>query len=82
MELQEVAGGNTNLPTQRNVSFEEFDAIYQQKGLELGYFTKFEARLMFDETPYKMDKVTKTLMITCLALSSIITLFTFIWGIL
>ena len=82
MELQEVAGGNTNLPTQRNVSFEEFDAIYQQKGLELGYFTKFEARLMFDETPYKMDKVTKTLMIMCLALSSIITLFTFIWGIL
>lgn len=81
-ELQEVADGSTNLPTQRNVSFEEFDVIYRKKGLELGFFTKFEVKLMFDTQPYKMDKVTKALMITCLALSSVLTLFTFIWGVL
>lgn len=81
-ELQEVADGNTNLPTRRSVSFEEYDAIYQKKGVELGFFTKLEEEIMFDEEQYKMDKVTNALMITCLALASAVTLFTLIWGIL
>lgn len=81
-ELEEVSQGNTNLPTQRNISFEEFDQIYKLKGIQLGHFTPFEVKLMFDEQPYKMDKITKALMITCFALSSIITIFTFVWGVL
>lgn len=81
-ELQEVADGSHELPTQRNVSFEEFDAIYRRRSLELGHFSKFEGEIMFDDQPYKMDKVTKALMITCFALASAITLFTFIWGLI
>lgn len=79
-ELQEVADGNLELPARRDVSFEEFDAIYQRRCVELGYYSKFEAQILFDDQPYKMDNVTKALIITCIALTSAITLFTFIWG--
>ena len=79
-ELEEVADGSTNLPDQRNVSFEEFDALYKQVGIKLGHFSSLEVKLMFDDTPYKMDKVTKILMIFSIILSSALTLLTFILG--
>lgn len=81
MDLQQVSEGNLNLPNKREVSFDEFDEIYKRKGLELGYFTKLECELIFNDEKYKPDKVTMALMITCFVLSSAITLFTLIWGI-
>lgn len=79
-EIEQVAEGVATLPEEKKVSFEEFNQIYMSKGVEMGHFSLLESELIFNQEPYKMDKVTKALMITCFALSSIITIFTFIWG--
>ena len=39
-------------------------------------------KLVNDNVPFKLDKVTKVMLITTLAIVSVLTIFTFIWGII
>lgn len=80
-QLNDVAQGNEvndNVP----ISFEEFDQMYQSKSLALGHTSEIENKMLSDPKPYKMDGITKTLMITAFILTAAVTIFTLIWGIL
>lgn len=80
-ELDEISKGNLEQPS-NSISFEEFDKLYKNKSLDMGHISNLDNHVIFNEEKYKMDSVTKALMITCFILAGAITLFTFIWNLL
>ena len=79
-ELEETARGlyEHEIPT---ISFEEFDKLYQNKTIDMGHATDLENQIQFGSDDFKIDKVTKILMIACFTLASIVTIYTLFWGI-
>ena len=79
-ELEETARGlyEHDITT---ISFEEFDKLYQNKTIDMGHTTDLENQIQFSKDDYKIDKITKILMIASFVLSSIVTIYTLFWGI-
>ena len=80
-ELEDMANGKItqNVAT---ISFEDFDKLYKSKSIDIGQISQIENQYLYNNEMYKMDKVTKILLIAVFLLSGMITFFTFIWGIL
>ena len=66
----------------QTISYEDFDKIYKNKGVDLGHFSEIDSKVLLDNQKYKMDKTTKILLISLFVLLGALTLFTFIWGVL
>lgn len=82
-DAQDVADGKPIQEGQpQTISFERFDQMYQSYNEKTGYTSEIDRRLNEDERAYKMNKITKIMLITTFAIVSLITVFTFIWGIL
>ena len=82
-ELDNIFNGTQN--GQKNevvMKFEDFHKLYQEKSVDLGNSSNLDKKLASDFRAYKMDAVTKILMIASFALTFAVTLLTFIWGIL
>lgn len=69
-----------NMP--QTIPFEKFDEMYHRHNLESGYSSEIDVKISQDTRKYKMNKITKVMLITCFVIVSTITVFTFIWGIL
>lgn len=63
------------------ISFEKFDELYKSKTEDLGQTTKLENEVLNDK-PYKMDFVTRILLIAGYVLTTAVTICTLIWGLL
>lgn len=82
-DVQDIAEGKQVEEVQsQTISFEKFDQMYQRHNEKTGYTSEIDRKLLVDERAYKMNKITKIMLITTFAIVSSITLFTFIWGIL
>lgn len=80
-EIDDISKGNYEKPN-NHISFEEFDNLYKIKSFDMGHISSLDNHIIFNEEKYKMDIVTKALMITVFILAGAITLFTLIWGII
>jgi len=82
-DVKDVTEGN---PVQENttqsISFEQFDEMYQRHNEKIGYSSEIDRNILRDQRKFKLDKITKIMLITAIAIVSTITIFTFIWGIL
>ena len=81
-ELEDAQNGEESANKEVSLSFEKFDKLYQLKSKDLGQSTNLENEILQDQKPYKFDFVSSVLLISCFALTALITVFTLIWGIL
>ncbi len=83
-DAQAVAEGREIDPTDENhtIPFEKFDEMYRRHNDKIGYTSEIDERILAEKGEFKFNKITKTMLITTLVIVSVITLFTFIWGIL
>lgn len=81
-ELEDLSKGNQDAKQNVTISFEEFDKLYQSKSVDLGQSTNLDNNIMSEFKPYKMDFITKLLMIASFVLTIAITIFSLIKGIL
>lgn len=65
-----------------NFSEEDFERIYRENNEKFYKKNPIEQGMIDDKEQFKLDKVTKIMLYTTLAIVSILTCFTFIWGIL
>lgn len=78
-DVKDVAEGKE--PQQeKHISFEEFDKIYQRHNQKIGYTSEIDDKLLKDESKFKLNKITKVMLITVFSMITIITMLTFIWG--
>ena len=80
-ELEDISQGDLE-KKDTAISFEEFDVLYHNKSLDLGHISNLDNMILMDNRKFKMDVITKVLMIGSFILSGAITIFTLIWGIL
>ncbi len=86
--LQEVKnitnGNNSNVSDSmlQNMFIENFDSIYLILSKQIGWESDIENNFRSDQKDFKFDKITKIILYTAFAIVGILTLFTFIWGIL
>lgn len=81
-ELQEATQGNEVNIDLRNFSQEDFERIYKEHNEKFFASDEIERNINKDSQPFKLDKVSKIMLITTLAIVSILTVFTFIWGLI
>ncbi len=83
-DAQAVAEGKEIDPTDENhtIPFEKFDEMYRKHNDKIGYTSEIDEKILAEKGEFKFNKITKTMLITTLVIVSVITLFTFIWGIL
>lgn len=83
-DVQDVQDGK--MPEENGVpqtiSFEKFDEIYRKYNQQTGYTSEIDEKVMQDERQFKLNKITKVMLITTFAIVASITLFTFVWGLL
>lgn len=79
-EIEDATQGNE--VSQQVFSQEDFERIYKQHNAEFFASNEIEKKLNEDSVPFKLDKVTKIMLVTTLAIVSVLTVFTFIWGII
>ncbi len=82
-DVQDVAEGKIPEENQsQTIPFEKFDEMYQRHNRKIGYTSEIDTHLLNDESQYKMNEITKIMLITTFVIVCSITIFTFIWGIL
>lgn len=64
------------------MNFQDFHKLYQDKSFDIGNSSNLDKKIMSDYKPYRMDVVTKVLLIASFALTFAVTLLTFIWGVI
>lgn len=64
------------------MDFDDFHKLYQSKSVDLGQSSDLDKKLMLDPRPYRMDVVTKILLIASVLITFAVTFLTFLWGIL
>ena len=80
-ELQEATQGN-DVNVEVNFSEADFERIYKEHNEKFFASNDIEKKLNSDNQPFKLNKVTKIMLITTIAIVSVLTIFTFIWGII
>ena len=60
----------------------DFERIYRENNDKFFAPNEIEQKIMQDNKPFKLDKINKIMIITTIAIVSILTVFTFIWGIM
>lgn len=81
-DVKDVTEGKMPTETREPIPFERFDEMFQRFNKKQGYSSEIDHVLMNDESQFKLNKITKTMLITVFVIVSVITFFTFIWGIL
>ena len=82
-EMYNILNGTENKSNDKVVmKFEEFDKLYQEKSFNLGHSSFLDKKISSDVRRYRMDFVTRVLLIASFLLSFTVTLLTFLWGIL
>ena len=81
-ELEEATNGNDVNIDLNNFSQEDFERIYLEHNDEFFASDEIERKLSTDPEPFKLDKVTQIMLTTTLVIVSVLTIFTFIWGII
>lgn len=82
-ELDDAYNGVESGPRKEvSIDFEEFNKLYQEKSMDLGQSSSLDKKLMSDFRPYRMDVVTRVLLIASVLISFAVTFLTFLWGIL
>ncbi len=83
-DAQAVAEGKEIDPTDQThtIPFEKFDEMYKKHNSKMGYTSEIDEKILAEQGDFKLNKITKVMLITGMVIVSIITLFTFIWGIL
>ncbi len=61
---------------------ENFDSIYLVLTKQIGWENEIESKLINDEKDFKLDKISKILLITTFVIVGVLTFFTFIWGVI
>lgn len=82
--MRELAQATEGKESEEKESFSEadFERIYKQHNEKFFKSDDLEKQITTDAQPFKFDKVTKIMLITTFAIVSILTLFTFIWGVI
>ncbi len=83
-DAEAVAEGREIDPNDANhtIPFEKFDQMYKKHNSKMGYTSEIDEKLLAEEGEFKVNNITKVMLITGMVIVSVITLFTFIWGIL
>ena len=81
-EIEQATQGNDVKIEMENFSEADFERIYRQHNEKFFSSNELERKLNSDTKPFKLDKITKIMLITTIAIVSILTVFTFIWGII
>lgn len=83
-DAQAVAEGKEIDPTDQThtIPFEKFDEMYKKHNSKMGYTSEIDEKILAEQGDFNLNKITKVMLITGMVIVSIITLFTFIWGIL
>lgn len=81
-DVQDLQEGKMPNDKPEMVPFEKFDKLYVQHNENMGYMSELDKQLLRDESPFQLDKISKIMLVTTFVIVSVITLFTFIWGIL
>ena len=81
-EVEDIAEGKELNNTPQQIPFEQFDEMYQRHNNQFGYSSEIDNRLMKDQREFKLNKISMVMLITTFSIVSVITLFTFIWGII
>ena len=81
-EINEIINDNKTEKNKDIISFEDFDSMYKEKMIDTGNGGEIDNSLLNEEKNSKSDKVIKILLFLTFLLSGVLTLFTFIWGVL
>ncbi len=81
-EINEIINDNKTEKNKDIISFEDFDRMYKEKMIDTGNGGEIDNSLLNEEKNSKSDKVIKILLFLTFLLSGVLTLFTFIWGVL
>lgn len=81
-EINEIINDNKTEKNKDIISFEDFDKMYKEKMIDTGNGGEIDNSLLNEEKNSKSDKVIKILLFLTFLLSGVLTLFTFIWGVL
>lgn len=82
IELAEAKKGNDVTIDLANMSEQDFERIYLEQNERFFASSKIEHKLSYDRQPFKFNEISKIILRTIFAIVTIITFFTFIWGIL
>lgn len=83
-EVETISKGNGEF-SENNLQeefFENFDEKYNERALKSGLQSDISNKLQNDNSEFKLDNINKVLIYTTFIIVGVITLFTFIWGIL
>lgn len=81
-EINEIINDNKTEKNKDIILFEDFDKMYKEKMIDTGNGGEIDNSLLNEEKNSKSDKVIKILLFLTFLLSGVLTLFTFIWGVL
>ncbi len=84
-EVKNITNGiNIEISDQmlQNMFIQNFDSIYQVLSRQIGWESDIENKCRNDEKDFIFDNITKIILFTAFAIVGVLTLFTFIWGIL
>ncbi len=84
-EVELLSRGNGEEFSENNLReefFEKFDEKYSERALKSGLQSDISHKLQQDEGEFKLDKINKVLIYTTFIIVGVITIFSFIWGIL
>lgn len=80
-EIEQATEGEVKIESE-NISEADFERVYLKYNDKFFNGNSIDDKLNNDKQPFKLDKITKIMIITTLAIVSILTVFTFIWGLL
>lgn len=81
-EVEQAANGNIDNIEEQPLSEADFERIYKQHNQKFFTSNAIEKGLTEDKEPFKLDKISKIMLITTMVIVSVLTIFTFIWGII
>ena len=81
-EVENISNGNFEPINHQDIFFENFDQKYSETAASIGLKSEMDFELENDTEPFKLDSITRVMLITTFVIVSAITLFTFIWGVL
>ena len=64
------------------MNFQDFHRLYQNKSIDIGASSELDKKILSDYKPYRMDVVTRVLLIASFVLTFAVTFLTFIWGVI
>ncbi len=71
--------GKSTMPEQTTINMEE---MFIEKNINMGLMTNLDRELLKDSGHFKPNKISTVFIAACFFLTAVVTLFTFIWGVI